>query len=381
MKLYNYDTLVNSIDKEMKNDLENCNIGGAIVSVFQEGSKEFRKCYGKANTDTGEKMTESTVFRMASMTKPVTAIAVLMQIEAGKIKLDDPISKYIPDFDGKYVGKMEDDKVIPDYLPNEAVKIYHLLTHTSGILSCDDIGFKQAAPLSVMSSLETVVDYYSKNIHLSATPGTEASYSPVAAFDIAARIVEITSDKKFYDFLKEKLFEPLEMIDTGFEPTKNQWDRMTAMHSKKDNKNSTNDMFGSVFENFPTSYHCGGAGLFSTIEDYSHFAQMLLNEGEYKGKRIISSNLIKIMRSEYIPETVKFIDKSQTWGLGVRVIKDYPDLPRGAFGWSGAYGTHFWIDPENKLYAIYLKNSYFDGGAGADTAFRFEKCVNKALNS
>ncbi len=376
---YDFDTLSNRIDKEMQKDLASCHIGGAIVSVFQDGSIPFRKCYGKTNTDTGEDISENAVFRLASMTKPITAVAVLLQVQAGKINLDDPLSKYIPEFKERYIGKEENDKIVPDCLSPKEIKIYHLLTHTSGLLSGDDVGMKQIIPKSAMTRLERVVDYYAENALLSSIPGEKNLYSPVAAFDVAARLVEITSGKEYFEFLKESLFVPLEMTDTVFEPTNEQWQRMTAMHNKTENGNEIVQVGEFTFADYPVSYHCAGAGLVSTIEDYSHFAEMLLNDGDYKGKRIVDTDLIKLMRSPLLPETVKDVGKTETWGLGVRVIKEHPVLPKGAFGWSGAYGTHFWVDPENRLYAIYMKNSMFDGGAGANTSVRFEKCVADAI--
>jgi CubicO group peptidase (beta-lactamase class C family) len=146
------------------------------------------------------------------------------------------------------------------------------------------------------------------------------------------------------------------------------------MHCNKDGKNAEKEMPGdSVFENIPETHYLGGGGLVSTLEDYGNFAKMLLNKGlSHTGKRILSEETFLKMTEPQIK-----INDNQSWGLGVRVItkKTYPHLPVGCFGWSGAYGTHFFVDPENGIVAVFMKNSAVDGGAGNESAVKFEKAV------
>ena len=168
------------------------------------------------------------------------------------------------------------------------------------------------------------------------------------------------------------------MPDTTFFPSDDQWARMTAMHNRVDEQNQVIPMEKLTFGDFPLTYTCGGASLTSSLTDYAHFAEMLLHDGQYGGRQILTPESLAAMQLPRIPETVPGVSTTETWGLGVRVIKNHAVLPRGCFGWSGAYGTHFFVDPENRLYAIYMKNSYYDGGAGAKTANEFEEDVESA---
>ena len=227
--------------------------------------------------------------------------------------------------------------------------------------------------------LRSVVEYY-ENTPLDFQPGEKERYSPVAAFDVLARLIELTSDMKFAEFAEKNIFVPMELRDTTFTPTGEQWDRVTDMHNFKDGRAINSHMQrGFIFADFPASYTCGGAGCVSTVNDYSKFAEMLLNGGVSGGKRIISEEMIRLMQIPRPP--VDANSRWENWGLGVRVNENgfYKEIPNGAYGWSGAYGTHFWVDPSNKITAVYMKNSLYDGGSGAVTARHFEDDVNSAL--
>ena len=148
------------------------------------------------------------------------------------------------------------------------------------------------------------------------------------------------------------------------------------MHDNKDGKNINADMIqGCVFGDFPATHMLGGAGLVSTIDDYYRFTLMLLNKGEFNDNRLLSESTFNQM---CVPQvSYELMPQTERWGLGVRVITDesYPNLPVGSFGWSGAYGSHFWFDPVNQSYAVYMKNSKFDGGAANESARYFERAV------
>ena len=178
------------------------------------------------------------------------------------------------------------------------------------------------------------------------------------------------------DFLKKNIFDPLGMTDTTFTPTDGQWARMIDMHDYDGQKGFLGHSFdGCVFEDFPTSHPLGGAGLVSTLEDYSKFAEMLLSEGEY----IITPDSVRLMSTPLVPYSIQ--KRNKRWGLAVKVVTDesYDSLPLGAYGWSGAYGTHFWVDPENRITAVYMKNSQFDGGGSSVTGENFERDVTLSL--
>ena len=320
------------------------------------------------------------LYRIASMTKPVTAAAVLQQVEKGKINLMSPVSDYLTGFEDMKVGHEEGNKVIIDRAAAGTVLVYNLLTHTSGIGTASlCVPQSKGQP---KDSLENVAKYYAKQ-PLAFDPGTAQSYSPTAAFDVAARIVETVSGEAIDEYLKKNIFEPLGMTDTTFNPSDKQWEKMIRMHSRDDNGNSCDGNIMSVWDGsgFKPTYFCAGGGLASTAEDYSKFVEMLLNGGEgADGKRVLDIGSVRRMRTPYVPESI--MSGSERWGLGVRVITedDYPHgLCRGCYGWSGAYGSHFWIDPINRITAIYMKNSTYDGGAGCRTGCVLEEDITASL--
>ncbi len=374
MKKLDAKKLNSVIENRFNNDISENNITCASAVVTQNGEtvSNIRKGYSDS---------EKKIYRLASMTKPITAIAALIQVERGKISLEDNISKYLPDYKEMYVGKLSSDgKVYRDKPAEREIKIFNLLTHTSGLIS-DTIGVIQEniIPKEYQKDLKSIVDYYGKNIYLSFSPMTYSFYSAVAAFNVMSRIVELTSGVSYNEFLHKNVFEPLDMCDTVFEPTEEQWSRFVPMHNKTSEGSTTVDLGKHTFGDFPLTLHSGGASLSGTIEDYTNFAAFLLQKGKYKGRRILSETLINEMSRPWLYDNFPGTGMQETWGLGVRVIKNSDVMPKGSYGWSGAFGTHFWVDPENMITAVYMKNSYYDGGAGALTARHFEQDVYSCL--
>ena len=295
------------------------------------------------------------------MTKPITAVAVLKEVERGNIDLDDDVSNYLPDFEYSNfdIVKLVDGKQVVTGKNTKPLKVFHLLSHTSG-MGADWLGVKAMEQMRQLAkqSLETVVEHYSK-WPLIFEPYTYERYSITASFDVAARIVEKVSGTSYDEYLQKNIFDPLCMNDTTFDPSEEQWNRMVSVINRDKNGNllfeGTSE--GCVFENLPPSYCCAGGGLASSAEDYSKFAQMLLNDGkDENGKKIIREDLIKKMRHSVVNDGI--MDQIHRWGLGVRVVVSKKDiLPVGSFGWSGAYKTHFWADPENKITAVFMQNS------------------------
>ncbi len=379
MKL-NRDKLKENIEKRTGDDVKSCRVGGALVQVCQDGETVYRAAFGSKTPGAEDNLPYDTVFRMASMTKPITAAAILIQASKGLLEINDTVDKFIPEYSRMDIGKVEDGKVVRIGKAKEKIRILHLLTHSSGLGSMEvgDIQFAGMTP-EQKKTLKGVVDYHA-NAALAFEPFSAQAYSATVAFDVMARIVEITSGLPYDRFLKKELFEPLGMKDTTFAPTAEQWDRMIGMHNLVDGRSVSRRMpDGCVFEDFPVTYFSGGAGLASTLDDYSAFAEMLLNKGNAGEKQIISPELIEMMATPQLPKSI--MPDPQVWGLGVRVIthESYKILPVGAFGWSGAYGTHFWVDPVNKITAVYLKNSAYDGGSGALTAAHFEEDVTNSF--
>ena len=368
--------LAQNIESRMASDLAENNVSGVSLLVKQNGEEVYRNHFGTVSPEGGEALGEGVLFRMASMTKPITGVAMMILLDRGLISLDDPVSKYFPALAKPYMMK-EDGKAIP---VDETITIQHLLTHSSGIGSGNAWKY---SPRPITDEEKQSVEAFTAAIAeqpISFVPGTKAEYSPLAAFSLMTGIVQQVTGRDYEEFLHNEIFVPCGMQDTTFVPTDEQWARLITMHNRVDGKSiAVKTPERCIFEGVPVTNYLGGAGLVSTLEDYSHFTSMLMGGGVYDGRRIMSEASFREMTTPRISETKR--NSMRDWGLSVRVIttEDYKVLPVGSFGWSGAYGTHFWIDPVNRIEAIYLKNSCFDGGSGAVTAANFEKDVFDAL--
>lgn len=372
MRLLDRTLLAENIETRLLGDIRDNNMFGASVIVKQSGNTVYKNHFGTVSCDSRIPVSDKTVYRLASMTKPVTAVAVLILEDRGFLSTDDPIEYYLPSFSAPYLLGENGEKVPV----TEKIKISHLLTHTSGVGS----GAIHNRTESLITqkdraTVESYVDFVSRQ-PLSFIPGTKQEYSPFAAFSVLVAIVQKLTGCDFENFIKREIFMPLSMTDTTFEPSEKQWSRIIAMHNKKDGESKAVKLLdGCIFPPYPTANRLGGAGLVSTLNDYEHFADMLLGRGVYNGKRIISEDAYMKMATPQIPE--KLYPSNRRWGFGTRVITkpSYRIRPVGSFGWSGAFGTHFWVDPENEIVAVFLKNSYYDGGSEAITAMNFEKDV------
>ena len=365
---------IENIDKISQHDFDNQKVFGCNYFVYYQGD-QVEKCYGTISLNSDNPVTNTTIFRLASMSKPITAVAVLILVEKGLLALDDGIDKFLPQFKNIKIIDEFGNETIPAKLPT----IRNILSHTSGIASC-------ASKLDKMTqtdkaTLDSSIAFHIKN-GLDFEPNSRQAYSGTGAFDVLTKIIEIVSGENYLTFLKREIFQPCDMIDTTFILNDEQSQRLIDMHNKEDNQSVVYKMpDGCIFENFPATHYLGGAGLVSTLKDYCNFAKMLLNKGVAEGGRILSAESVQLLSSPQVSESI--MPGDTCWGLGVRVIVDdeHPFLPKGCFGWSGAYGSHFWIDPANQLFAVYMKNSKHDGGAGNCSANNFEIAVYNSLKT
>lgn len=379
MHLLKGNALKENLEATILSDVASGKVGGAAIAVTQDGKTVYQGCFGDERI--GIRVTEHTLFRLASMTKPITAAAILLLIDRGAFELDTPVSKFIPGFEKMDIGEICGGEMRIKCPARTSITIRHLLTHSSG-LGSGPVGDYVAAelPPCKRETLAQAVEHYVKN-PLDFEPFTCQSYSPIHAFDVLARIVEIVSGLSYDKFLEKEIFLPLGMVETTFAPTAEQWSCIVPMHTYQNGAGRVVAMpENSVALDFPITCFSGAGSLLSTLEDYKKFAAMLLNYGTFEGKRIISEKMIREMATAQLPSSI--MSGPEVWGLGVRVINDetYGALPCGTFGWSGAYGTHFWVDPVNRITAVYMKNSTYDGGAGSNTACRFERDVRAALD-
>ena len=382
MKLINKAALKETLDAKTNLDMAEAKIGGAVIMVHQDGELVYSETFGSQRVGGDIPLPVDTMFRLASMTKPITAVAALICVDRGLFSLDDKIEKYLPEYHDLEIAHLDESGniVISGKNPTPPT-IKHCLSHSSGIgsMPVGDKLFNMIGDKSGLT-LQKIVDRYATN-PIAFEPGKAQFYSPILGLDVVARIIELVSGMSFDAFVKKEITEPLGMKDTTFAPTPEQWGRMIGLHNRVDEKSvEVGTPENCVFGDFPVTYTCGGAGLASTAPDYMIFAEMLLGGGKRGNVRIISEESAKAMRTPQLPYEV--MPANQIWGLGVRVITDesYGRLAVGSFGWSGAYGSHFWIDPENKVIGIYMKNSCYDGGSGTYTGAMFEHIVTESLN-
>jgi CubicO group peptidase (beta-lactamase class C family) len=336
-------------------------ITGAVMLVARRGQIAYVDVAGTLDSEGGKPMQRDTIFRMASMTKPVIGTAVMMMLEEGRLRLSDPISMYIPEFKDQHVAILEEEGregSPPKFytVPAERdITIKDLLTHTSG-LSSGPMGRSEARKVRRQPE-ETLADYIPR---LGATPlefqpGSRWMYSASDGIDVLARVVEIVSAMPLNIFLKQRIFDPLEMAETSHYPTDAQMPRLVTAYRKTDEGLVETQNSLSMSSRV---YFAGGGGLVSTVDDYARFAQMLANGGESNGRRLLSPRTVKLMSSVHIPSTLPGRGAGEGYGLSVRVVDDAVSgdhrVSDGSFGWSGAYGTHFWIDPVEDIVAVMM---------------------------
>ena len=337
-------------------------ITGAVMLVARKGKVAYVDVQGVMDLESKKPVTRDTVFRLASMTKPVIGTAIMMMLEEGKLRVDDPVSKYIPEFRNMKVAVETEPGGATSKPPKfytipaaREVTIKDLLTHTSGLVS-GPIGISDAAK-NPRKPTDTLADYVPR---LAATtlefqPGSRWTYSPGAGFDTLGRIVEVVSGIPLDRFLAQRVFGPLEMKETGFFPTEAQMPRLITSY-RKDEKGLVKNQ--QQINAAGKVYFSGGGGLVSTVDDYARFAQMLANGGELDGQRLLSPRTVKLMASPHVQSTLPGRRAGEGYGLSVRVVQDAVAgnhrVSDGAFGWSGAFGTHFWVDQKEDLIAIMM---------------------------
>jgi CubicO group peptidase (beta-lactamase class C family) len=382
------ENLTNRIDK----DISEGTLIGASCAVIQDGQRVAAVIKGVSDPVTNEPLREDSIFRIASMTKLITIAGLLRLIEQGKLSYNTPVSDFFPGFKSKRLAhidvdytqlkSLDDIKGKPIIIDGESkapMTIHHLVTHTNG-LGSGLAGMAQisAMPHEMKGTLKSIVDFYEREAVLDFEPGSYWAYSGLAAFDVIGRIIEILSGLSYEEYIKLHILDPLGMVDTAFNPTVGQRSRMVSLHNVEDGKVTTMDFGDNIIGDLPPTNPVPGGGLVSTIGDFCNFITMLLGKGQFNGKQVLSAESVQAMGTQRIPDDLLGVKPGMTWGVGCTIYKDFPPMPPGCFGWSGAWGTHMWVDPTHRIGAIYMRNSYFAGGAEAVTARTFEKDVYAA---
>lgn len=352
-------------------------IPGAIGLIARRGKIAYQETFGMADVEAGKPMRLDTIHRIYSMSKPVTSVAVMMLYEEGKFQLNDPVAKYLPEFARMQVAVEEKDpqtgkpslKTAPAKRP---ITVRDLLRHTAGLTygffsdTMVDQEYRKARILSDLNLAEFVTNL--SKIPLVYEPGARWHYS--VSVDVLGRLVEVLSGKSFDQFLQERVFTPLEMRDTGFYVPADKKDRLAKLYSPtKDGKIqpavicATRQECVEKFPNAVPSYLepptllSGGGGLVSTTYDYLRFCQMLLNKGQYDGKRLLSRKTVQLMSSDNLG-AIPGMGPGAGFGLGFAVSKAPGEAGMmgspGEYNWGGAAGTRFWIDPQEELIGIFM---------------------------
>ena len=382
MKKLNKERLYKPLKDRLDEDMYWGRVGGAHLLVLQNGEEVASICQVWHNPDTGEKLKEDAIYRLCSMTKPVTGVAALIAQEQGLLNIEDKVEDYLPDYSDMYVGKEVDGKVVPDKKSNVPLRIWHMLSHCNGIMAEVPLGnlMVAATPHEVQTSLASITDYCAKQ-PLAFEPESYTAYTGRTSFDAVARIIELKSGLTYAEFLDKYIFTPLGLKDFTFYPTEAQWDRMIVPTDKADGNGLVTVNLGKrTFESLPLSYTTAGAGLVASMADYAVFAEMLRNKGRSGNVQIFSPELLETMTKPRVPDGTPGRDPVSSWGLGVRVVVKDDVLPVGSFGWSGAYGTHFWVDPVNQITAIYMRSSrWYDSHGCGTIGAQFERDVMSCL--
>ena len=373
MKILNKATLEKNLLKTSNEFLDKGVICGSIILVNQCGKRVATVSSGSQKPNALIPINENTMFRLASLTKPVTAVAALIAQEQGLFCLEDDVCDYIPDFKNILIGKLENGKVVPDRKPTTKIKLSYFLAHCSGFLSQDELYTPQfnQIPKEAFKTIKAHTDYTINNVYLSFEPHSKAVYSTYA-YDIIARIIEEKSGMDYAGFLNKYLFTPLGIKDMTFNPTEEQWSRLISVGKNNDkNEFCPLEIGRHTFTDHPLTFSAAGAGLCGTARDYNIFMEMLLNKGSYNGVRILKESSVNLLNRRIC----------ENWGLGVCVRDGKSPLPENSYGWSGAYGAHFWVDDENQITALMLKNhrALTDNFWG-ESINKFEKSVMNSFD-
>ena len=379
----------------MENKVADGTMVGGLGVIARNGKVIYREPYGQADREAGRAMEEDTIFRIYSMTKPVTGVALMMLYEEGKFRLNDPIAKYLPELanlevalstagtgvvsDGtvsRALGEGNEALIGQTRKPVRQPTIRDLLTHTAGF-TYGVFGFTEVDQMYIKAGLigdMTLSEFVGAlgKIPLQYEPGSQWHYS--VSVDIQGRLVEVLAGMSFGEFLRQRLFQPLDMRDTSFYVGPEKQGRLAQLYKPK-GVSATNFLARAVEPGLevadswiaarysePPKFESGGGGLLSTARDYLRFSQMMLNGGELDGVRVLSPKTVSLMTMNHIGDLpMGFGRKGGGFGLGFGLILDPGDFGEvgsaGEYTWGGLAGTRFWVDPQEKLIGIFMVQS------------------------
>ena len=375
------------LDATMRKYVDDGKIAGAVVMIQQDGRDVFSNAYGWRDREAGDRMEETDIFRIASQTKALTSVAIMMLMEEGKLVIDDPLGKFLPEWTSTTVA-VTNAKGGYDVVPaKRPITIRDLLSHTAGISYGSGPGEKAWRDAGVFGwyfadktePVSAVVAKMAK-LPMAAQPGEQWVYGYNT--DILGVVVEKLSGQSLDVFLKERLIDPLGMKDTSFCLPSEKTDRLAVVYTAKDGKaerapspgswQGTGHIGQGHYAGGPCKAFAGGAGLLSTAQDYSRFLEMLRRDGELDGKRYLSRKTVELMTHDTLVSAT--YQPGQGFGLGFRVTKDPSVMGNlgsvGDYGWGGAYHSTYWVDPELGLTVVYMVQLIPAGGLEEQSKIR-----------
>ncbi len=386
---------LSKIDAMLKDAIKEGQIPGAVALIARNGKIIFHNAYGMSDNTPNQDMKKDAIFRIASQTKAITSTAVMMLWEEGKFRLDDPISKYIPEFTEAQILDTfnETDSTYTTTPAKDQITIRDLITHTSGIgygVIDGDARIKKIYAKAGITDLFTTenisigesVKKLAK-LPLHHNPGEKFTYSE--GLDVLGYFVEVVSGMPFDTFLRARIFDPLQMNDTWFYLPKEKHKRLVTVQEKKDEK----------WVKYPVTFYdtdypikgskrffSGGAGLSSTAKDYATFLQMYLNQGELNGTRILSRTTIQSIMGNQIGDI--WAGGPKHYGLAFGVVNDHgQDLggegSSGTFDWGGYFNTQYFADPKEQIIGILMKQT--QGKVEDQTSWKFRQMIFAAIDN
>lgn len=341
-------------------------VAGSVVLVARHGNVVFQEAYGYSNLESGQRMSENAIFRIASQTKAVVSVGAMILQEEGRLLITDPVGKYLPEFMETSVAAANGDGGYDVVAAERRITIRDLLTHTSGV------GYGNGVASDRWNTAEIQGWYFADRhepiretvrrmteLPFDAQPGERFVYG--YSTDVLGALIEEVSGQSLADFLRERILEPLQMFDTHFYVPPNKTGRLATVYSVTEEGDlerapDSGGMIGQgAYANGPRTSYSGGAGLLSTASDYARFLQMMLNGGELDGFRILSPKTVELMTVNHL-ETP--LGNGTGFGLGFSVVRDLGarGVPGsvGEYGWGGAYHSTYWVDPQEELVVVYF---------------------------
>jgi len=378
------------LDRVIQDHVDRQQIAGAVVLIKRDGRDAYLKAFGQQDLENHRPMRTDAIFRIASMSKAVTTVAVLMLYEEGRFMLNDPVSKYIPEFKDAVVavpppaGSPPDVKfvTVPAMQP---ITIRQLLTHTAGLTYGDGLAVDLYKKANVYSwyfanhdePIGEAVKRLAK-LPLHGQPGESWQYG--FSTDVLGYLVEVVSGQPLDRFMEERIFRPLKMVDTSFYLPPEKSERLAPVYGLEDGKLVLKETSAtSDYVHGPRKCFSGGAGLLSTTGDYGRFLQMLLNGGELEGVRLLSPRMVELMHANHTGD--KYRRDTSAFGLGFWVNVNpgaYGELVgEGAYGWGSAYFPQYFVDPDAKLVGLFM--TQLRPAGGLDLNQKFKVLIYQAL--